>query len=466
MTRRIYTPTAYQHLMVDHMLDVPRCGVWAGCGLGKTSSTLNALDILELSEPGPTLVCAPLRVAQSTWTDEAEKWAHLRHIEVTPMVGDVRARTAALKKAMSFSGSITTINYENIPWLHETLKDMKKPWPFRKIVTDEATKLRGFRLRQGTQRSKMLAKNAFGEVTRFIELTGTPAPKGLIDLWSQVWFLDQGRRLGRTFDAFTSRWFYTNHNGFGVSPHDYAQDQIQDALRDLCLSLDARDWFDLREPIHVPVYVDLPGRARKLYEDMEKRMFVELDGAEVESFNAAAKTMRCLQLANGTLYTDDEGAWSETHTMKLQALESILEERNGAATLIAYQFKSDLERLLRAFPNGRHLDKNPETLRDFKAGKFQYLFAHPASAGHGIDGLQTVCDAIVFFGHWWDLELRQQIIERVGPTRQAQAGLDRPMFIYDIITRDTIDEVVIARHETKRGVQDLLIEAMKRRRVK
>jgi SNF2 family DNA or RNA helicase len=173
--------------------------------------------------------------------------------------------------------------------------------------------------------------------------------------------------------------------------------------------------------------------------------------------------MKCLQLANGAAYVgEDSTAWEEVHDVKLQALEDSVEEAAGAPVLVAYHFKSDLARMLKAFPKGRHLDKNPATIRDWNAGKIPVLFAHPASAGHGLN-LQDGGNILVFFGHNWNLEEFQQIIERIGPTRQLQAGHNRPVFIYHIVAKDTIDELVMARRESKREVQDLLLEAMKRK---
>lgn len=463
MTRRPFTARPYGALITHHILDVVRCGVWAGMGMGKTVSTLNALDLLELVEPGPTLVCAPLRVAQSTWPDEAAKWQHLRNLDVTPIVGDVKARERALLRAFQFSAGVFTINYENLPWLVELLDRWKKPWPFRKIVADESTKLKGFRLRQGTQRARALGRVAHKHAAHFIELTGTPSPNGLQDLWGQAWYLDQGQRLGRTFDAFRQRWFRPTFDGYGIEPLPFAQEQIEDAMRDLCLSLDARDWFDLKEPIVNRIQVDLPAKARALYDDMEKAMFAQIGEHEVEAFNAAAKTMKCLQLANGAAYVgEDSTQWAEVHDVKLQALDEVIEEAAGMPVLVAYHFKSDLARLLKAFPKGRQLDKDPKTLCDWNAGKIPLLFAHPASAGHGLN-LQDGGNILVFFSVNWNLEEHQQIIERIGPTRQMQAGHDRPVFIHYILARDTVDEIVLARIETKREVQDLLLEALKRR---
>jgi len=179
--------------------------------------------------------------------------------------------------------------------------------------------------------------------------------------------------------------------------------------------------------------------------------------------NAASKTMKLLQLCNGATYTDDQGTWSWTHDEKIDALRSIVEEANGMPVLVAYQWKSDLQRLLEAFPEGRHLQTQRDE-DDFKAGKIPVLFANPSSAGHGIDGFQYATNIIAFFGHWWDLETRLQIIERIGPMRQLQAGFDRPVFIYDIVATGTVDELVMERHETKREVQEILLSALARRK--
>jgi SNF2 family DNA or RNA helicase len=458
--RQDFTPREYQGAIIEHALDIQRAGIWAGMGMGKTVSTLTALDVLELVEPGPALVVAPLRVASSTWPDEAKKWRHLRNIEVSAVVGTPDERRAALRRP----ASVYTTNYEQLPWLVEHYGDK---WPFRKIVADESTKLKGFRLSQGTQRARALGKVAHKHASRFIELTGTPSPNGLQDLWGQAWFLDAGVRLGRSYQAFIDRWFRAERVGndphaVKLEPLPFAREQIEDKLRDICISLDARDYFDIGEPIVNVIRVELPAKARQLYRDMEREMFMEIDGSEVEAFNAASKTIKCLQLANGAVYTDDScSTWSEVHDVKLQALEEIVEEAAGMPVLVAYHFKSDLARLQRAFPRGRVLDADPQTIRDWNAGKIPVLFAHPASAGHGLN-LQDGGNILAFFGHWWNLEEYQQIVERIGPTRQAQAGHDRPVFIHHIVAAGTVDELVMARRDSKRAVQDLLLEAMKK----
>lgn len=455
-----FKPHSYQQMIIGHQLDLPRGAVWAGMGMGKTVSTLVSLDLLELVEPGPTLVLAPLRVAASTWPDEALKWNNLRNVEVSAVVGNPKERKAALRKP----ANVFTCNYDNLPWLVETLGDK---WPFRKVVADESTRLKSFRLRQGGKRAQALAKVAHSKASRFVELTGTPSPNGLQDLWGQMWFVDRGERLGRTFSAFRERWFQAvpgDNNFHQIRPLPFAQQQIEDAVRDVCLSLDARDWFSIDEPIVHVVRVPLPAKARTLYRNMEREMYMQIDGHEVEAFTAATKTIKCLQLASGAAYVGEgSDQWAEVHDAKLQALESIIEEAAGMPVLVAYHFKSDLARLLKAFPRGRHLDQDPQTIRDWNAGKIPVLFAHPASAGHGLN-LQDGGNILVFFSHWWDLEQFQQIVERIGPTRQKQAGHDRPVFIYHIVAADTVDELVMARRESKREVQDLLLEAMKRRK--
>lgn len=452
-----FTPRPYQDMIRDHILDVPRCAIWAGMGMGKTTSTLNALDALTLVESDPILVLAPKRVALSTWPDEVRKWDHLKGMSVIPVVGSQDERRAALR----IPAQVYATNYENLEWLQAFWGER---WPYRTVVADESTKLKSFRLRQGGVRAQALGRVAHTKIKRFVQLTGTPSPNGLVDLWGQLWFLDAGQRLGRTFSAFTQRWFTTSPDGYGVRALPTAQAQIQDRLRDLCLTVEAKDWFDLKEPIVNNIYVDLPMKARKHYREMEKEMFTSIEAHDVEAFGAAARTIKCLQIANGAAYVGESNTeWKELHDAKLEALESIIEEAAGAPVLVAYHFKSDLARLLKTFPKGRTLDADPQTIKDWNAGRIPVLFAHPASAGHGLN-LQDGGNILVYFSHWWNLEERMQILERIGPTRQMQAGYDRPVFIHNLIARDTVDELVIQRVESKREVQDILLEAMKKKR--
>lgn len=454
ITPKDFAPRPYQKIITDFILDNERCGIWAGLGLGKTTSSLNAIDVRQMLSNKPALVIAPKRVATTTWPDEVKKWNHLSHLSVLPITGTEKERLRALR----YDANIYTINFEQLPWLVEHFGER---WPFEDVYADESTKLKGFRLRQGTQRAKALGRVAHTKIKTLTELTGTPAPNGLIDLWGQAWFLDKGERLGRTFDAFKQRWFQKSYDGFGITPHDHAQDQIQRALQDICLTIDAKDWFKLEEPIVNNIYVDMPAKPRAHYEDMEKRMYTELAAdRSMDATNKAIKTMRCLHITSGFSFYGEDKQWMDLHDVKLQALEEIIEEAAGMPVLVAYQWVPSLARLQKAFPDGILLSTN-EGLRRAQAGEGRVWFGHPQSMGHGVDGLQEHSNILVYFDHWWNLEERDQVLGRVGPTRQMQAGKNRPVFVHNLIASGTVDEQVIERVETKRSTQDILLAAMK-----
>lgn len=464
MTKRHFTPHEYQTMIIEHIHEHERCAVWAGLGMGKSASTLFALDALyEFGiETAPTLVIAPLRVAQSTWPDETSKWSNLRNIEVSPIVGTPGQRIVAMNKDVS----VYTINYESLPWLIDWHKHNPQPWPFKTVVADEATKLKSYRTRQGGQRAAKLAEVAHKKVRRFIELTGTPAPNGLKDLWGQLFFVDGGERLGRSFSAFEKRWFQLERGGGGfgnIKPLPHANEEIQGLLKDVCITVRPEDYFDIAKPIVRDIPVKLPQAAMVQYKKMEREMFATINEHPIEAFNAGARTQKCLQLANGAVYTDDQSNWTESHDVKLQALDEIVEEAAGMPVLVAYNFKSDLVRLQKAFPKAKVLDKNPNVIKDWNAGKIPMLLAHPASAGHGLN-LQDGGNILVYFGLNWNMEEHDQILERIGPMRQKQAGHKRAVFVYRIIAKDTIDEDVLERLTSKRDVQDILLDAMKRKR--
>lgn len=437
-----------------HLYKVRRSALWMPMGGGKTVTTLTALDNLSMVEDVfPALVLAPLRVARSTWPEEVKKWPHLSHLRVSVVTGTPKQR----ERALAEEADIYCTNYDNLVWLRKALGD---EWPFRTVVADEFTRLKSYRIRQGGSRARALGQVAHTHVKRFIGLTGTPAPNGVKDLWGQIWFLDQGERLGRTFSAFEQRWFRKGYDGYSLVPYDHTQKEVEDKLRDICLTVQG---LQVDEPITSPVYVDLPPMARKVYDEMEKEMFAVINDEGVEAANAAVRTQKCLQLANGALYVDEDGNWEAAHDAKLDALESIIEEANGAPVLVAYNFKHDLERLRRRFPKGRVLDADPDTIKQWNAGRISLLFAHPASAGHGLN-LADGGNILAFFGVNWNLEEHMQIIERIGPMRQKQAGYDRPVFVYPILARNTVDDLVMDRLSSKKSVQEILLEALKRRK--
>jgi hypothetical protein len=477
VTQRIrYTPRAYQHPATEHIMATPRCALWADMGMGKGVATLTALDALNLmgDDVFPVLALGPLRVARDVWPVETGKWEHLAEYDVSPIIGAEQHRLAAIHR----DRPIYAMNYEHLPWLE---KHWGENWPYRTVIADESTKLKNYRgsiqtSKTGTQfvrggggqRARALAKVAHTKVKRFIELTGTPAPNGLKNLWAQMWFLDAGRRLGRTYTAFTQRWFRTGYNGYDLEPLPHANAEIHALIADLCLTLDPKDWFpNLKEPIVNTVYVELPPKAWKHYREMEKDMFTQIAGKDITAAIAAARSQKCLQMANGAVYiTPEDGSrateYEIVHSAKLEALESIVEEANGEPMLVAYEFHPDKHRLMKLLPEAVDISTQ-KGMAAFKAGGVAVGLSHAASVGHGVDGLQNVTNTITFFGHNWDLELYDQIIGRIGPMRQLQSGYDRPVHINHIVARGTVDEDVIERRVSKRDVQDILKDAMKRR---
>lgn len=451
-----FKPRDYQVKMLDHLIDNERTALFASMGCGKSATCLTYLDMLNTINPIRALIVAPKRVAQSTWVDEVAKWDNFKNLSISAVTGTQKQR----EKALLADANIHTTNYENIEWLIANSQ-----CNYDVIIADESTRLKSFRTRGGGKRAKALAGIAFN-AKNFIELTGTPAPNGLLDLWGQLWFLDQGLRLGRSYSEFCNRYFNKINIGqlaVKYIPNSQSQKQIQDAIMDICLSLDINDYIkELGDTIISNIYVDLPSKARKHYDELEKQMFTELESGDgVEALNAASVTAKCLQIANGALYTDENKNFVEVHDEKLQALESIVNEANGMPVLVSYHFIHDRERILKAFPQARVLDDDPETIREWNRGEIPILLAHPQSAGHGLN-LQDGGNILVFFTHTWNLEHYQQIVERIGAARQFQAGHNRPCFIYNIIAKDTVDELVIKRRDSKKTVQEILIEAMKK----
>lgn len=478
----VYTPRIYQHLMRNFAIDNERCNIFASPGTGKTSTIYEVVaELMLFAEVRRTLVLAPKRVAESTWPAERNKWLEsFGHMSVAAAVGTPDQRLAALRS----TPDILVINYDNIAWLME---QYQHHWPFDLVVPDESTRLKGLRVSfqrkkrkdgtygqefitgQGSSRARALADIAHTKVRRWINITGSPAPNGLIDVWGQNWFVDGGRGLGNSFKAFTDRWFRakigSTHQQQRFEPLPYADDQIHRVLAKTSLSIDARDYFDIKEPVEHHIMVDLPPKARKQYDEMQKELFTWIEDHPLEAFSAGTKAMKCLQLASGSVIYDTEGKnWAPVHDEKLEALRSIVEETNGAPLLVAYQFRADLERILKAFPQAKSLERNSDaTIREFQAGELPMLVVHPAGAGHGLD-LQENCWIMVDYSSGFNLECDEQVIERIGPTRQAQSGKKRAVFRYRIVARGTIEETaVIPRLKSKASVQDALKVAMKRR---
>lgn len=448
--------------MMEHLAEHPRCALFVPMGGGKSSAVLHGLGSIDTMDEGPGLIIGPKRVARDVWPDEARKWDTLAGVEVEPILGTPTQRLQALARDRGWY----SINYENLPWLVDFMG--KKPWRFRTIVADESTRLKGARaMGHGGLRTNALATVAFlPQVKRFVELTGTPAPNGLKDMWGQLWYIDQGKRLGASHTAFMARWFQRNFEGHGVEPVSWAQEQIQDAIRDVCLTVDPRDYISIDEPIETDIRVELPHKAMDTYRAMEKKMFVELEHDfathEIEAPHAAARTSKCLQIASGFVYNELKEA-IPIHEAKLEALDSIREEANGMPVLVSYIFRHDLVMLKKKFPQLRHIDEVDTTENgEWNKGHIPMMAANPASAGHGLN-LQWGSNILVDYSSGWDLEYDDQIMERIGPMRQYQSGLNRAVYRYRIMAHRTADYLVKLRRQTKRSVQAILLEAMKRK---
>ena len=502
-----FVPRPYQRLMFDYVLSRPRCMVFAFMGAGKSSAVLWAiLAMLMIGYSKRVLILAPLRVAKSTWPDEVTKWSMFSDLRIS-YIGEWTAEEKAFLQARAMlqkavkrdeecrapatkalmdevdrlhpaaqaarlrlvrSLDITTVNYDRVQELVDILGDK---WPFDTTVADEVTRLKSVRTKQGSKRARALADVMFlPRVKRFIGLTGTPVPNGLQDIWGPLYFIDQGARLGRSYTAFENRWFgfqreadarnkakfYTKRI---LLPH--AEAEIKQAVSDVCFTLEAKDWFDLDEPITNRVYVDLPPEARVKYNQMQREMFTEIEGHRIEAAAAAAKSIKCMAMASGFAYVNGSNTeWVEMHDAKIEALRSVVEEAAGLPLLCAYHFRADADRIERAFPHARRLDANPRTITEWNEGKIPLLLAHPASAGHGLN-LAAGSNTLVFFSVDWNLENHQQVIERIGPVRQKQGGFNRPVHLHYLLARNTVDDMILERLETKASVQEVFLRAMK-----
>lgn len=434
----------YQNRAVQFIKDKGRCALLLDMGLGKTTSTLTAVsDLLDGFMVNKVLVIAPLRVANSVWAQESQKWSHLKHLSTNVCTGTERQRIAAL----SSQADVYTINRENVPWL---VKHFGKKWPFDCVVIDESSSFKS----ASSQRFKAL-KKILPDTQYMVLLTGTPSPNGLLDLWSQIYLLDFGASLGRTMGGYKQRFFDSDHMGYKFTPRVGSDERIRSLINDFCLSMSAVDYLELPERINLNVEIELDAKARKFYEQFEKELLAELDNGEVvEALNAAVLANKLLQVSNGFTYTDDKKNWQTVHSAKLDALKELVEQ-NDEPMLVAYNYKIDLERIIEAFPDAIVLDSSPETIARWNRGEIKMLLAHPASAGHGLN-LQQGGSLCVWFGLNWSLELYQQFNARLH--RQGQT---KPVRIVHIVAKGCIDERVLTVLADKDAVQSKLLNALK-----
>ena len=446
----------YQQRIIDFAENRRAGNIFSGMGTGKTAATLTAVDtLLTFGEARRPLILAPKRVATHTWPAEARQWEHLAHLRIVPIVGTERQRRAALAR----SGDVWTINYENLEWLRETLNaDSKRRghWDFDVVVADESTKLKNFSAKRVRAMRKVRKY-----VRHWYNLSGTPAPRGMLDLWQQQWFVDSGQRLGKSISEYRERYFtqMAYQNDWTIKPG--MEDEIHGLIKDCTIAIQASDFMELPPLVYNDIEIPLPDKLRGAYRKLVKDLEIELASAgTVTAATAAAMSMKCRQFANGAIYYDTERSYEEIHTLKLDALDDVLEEAAGEPMLVAYYFKSDLERIRKRFPHAEVLTADPDVIDRWNRREIPVLLAHPESAGHGLS-LQHGGHNLVLFAPSWSLEAMQQILERLGPVRQAQSGYNRPVFVHRLLTDGTIERAMYDRLETRATVQQALMDAVK-----
>jgi len=394
-------------------------------------------------------VIAPLRVAQSTWSGEIEKWDHLQGLRLAKVLGSEKQRIGALHHP----ADIYIINRENTEWLVDYYG---RKWPFDMVIIDELSSFKNPR----SKRFRALRK-VRPLIKRIVGLTGTPAPNGLMDLWSQIYLLDQGERLGKTLTGYRNRYFDPGRRNqnivFEWIPKPFAEEAIYEKISDICVSMKAEDWLQLPGRIDNVLEIELPEKAKSQYKQLEKDLILPLVDSDVTAANAAVLANKLLQMANGAIY-DEFGEAKEIHSAKLDALEEVVEAANGKPVMVAYAYKHDLGRIRKRLKkyNPRTLDSDQD-VQDWNAGKIQVLLLHPASGGHGLN-LQTGGNIIVWFGLTWSLEYYQQTRARLY--RQGQT---ERVIIHHIVAKGTMDENVLKVLTGKAATQNDLMEAVKAR---
>lgn len=443
----IFKPHDYQERAIEFILNHENSALFLDMGLGKTVITLTALYSMLFDKFTATkvLVIAPLTVAWNTWSLEAEKWDHLQGLKISKILGTAAER----KKALQEDAEIYVINRENVVWLVKELKT----WPFDVVVIDE---LSSFKSNQ-SKRFKAL-KYVRPYIDHVIGLTGTPASNSMMDLWAEMYLVDQGERLGKTLTWYRSNYFKPGwSNGYVVYKWQLlpgAKDIITEKLSDISVSMSAQDYLSLPDKVETDIFIDLDSKTLKAYQQLEREALTTVDDTEIEGINAAAIMSKLLQASNGFLY-DETHAVHRLHSAKLEALEELIEQAQSPV-LVFYEFKADLEDLSKL--KGARQLSGPKDIEDWNAGKINILLAHPASAGYGLN-LQEGGHTVVWYGLTWSLEQYQQANARLY--RQGQKDT---VFIYHILAKGTADEDVKKALEDKDMSQSALLNALKERR--
>lgn len=442
-----FVPRPYQKYAIEQILNKPAIALMLDMGLGKSVITLTAVQYLmyDSFEVNRCLVIAPLRVAESTWTDEQEKWSHLKDVRLSRVLGSNKERLIALKR----EADIYVINRENVQWLVELYKSK---WPFDMVVIDESSSFKNHQ----SKRFKEL-KRVRPLINRIVELTGTPAPNGMMDMWSQIYLLDKGERLGKTIGAFRKKYF-TPGSGLGHVVYNWllnkgADKEITERISDICVSMKSEDYLALPEIIYNTVKVKLSDEAMKKYKRLECDLVLSVNNDDIVASSAGVLSNKLLQMANGLVYSENEET-IDIHSAKVDALKELVESNEYHSIMVFYWYKHDLARLKEAFPKAVEL-KTADDIKKWNSGKIKMMLVHPASAGHGLN-LQYGGNIIVWYGLIWSLELYQQANKRLH-----RSGQKETVIIHHLVAEGTIDEDVMQALECKNAGQAKLLEAVK-----
>lgn len=451
----IFRPHAYQQHCINKIIEIKKLGLFLDMGLGKTVTTLTAVKDLKYNrfQVRKVLVVAPKKVAEGTWTREKDKWDHTRMLRVSVVLGSQAKRI----RALNTPADIYIINRENVVWLVDYYRNS---WPFDMVVVDESSSFKN----HSAKRFKALASMG-AHIDRMVELTGTPSPNGLDDLWSQIYLLDGGERLGRRYTQFRERYFDPGDRGQNVV-YNYrakpgSEDSILEKISDICISMKAEDYLQLPEVTYHQVPVVLDAKAEKAYRELERKMVLELPGDEddISVTSAAALSNKLLQLANGAIY-DDGHSVHEVHGCKIEAFMELVESLQGKPALVFYNFQHDRERILKALVKSGLRIRELKTSCDEDAWnrrEIDILLTHPASSAYGLN-LQQGGNHVVWFGLTWNYELYTQANKRLH--RQGQS---ERVIIHHLVCSGTRDEDVMKALERKDDMQEWVMESLKAR---
>ena len=448
-----FNPHPYQSYCIRRIIEDKAVGLFLDMGLGKTAVTLTAINDLRYNRFAirKALIIAPKKVAEATWETEGEKWDHLRLLRFSRVMGTAVQRV----KALCTPADVYVMSRDNVDWL---VGYYRQDWPFDMVVLDESSSFKN----PQSKRFKAL-KKIRSRISRLVELTGTPAPNGMMDLWAQVYLLDGGERLGKTIGGFRERYFLPDKRNrttiFSWKAKEEAEARIRGLIGDICISMKAEDYLSLPDCIEHDIPVKLDGPAEKAYRKLEAEMLLPVDGGEITAGSAAVLTGKLLQLCNGAVY-DAENRAAEVHRCKLDAFLETVEQLHGEPALVFYAFQHDKDRLL-AVLSGSGLRVRayigPADADAWNRGGVDILLAHPASCAYGLN-LQAGGRQIIWFGLTWSLEQYQQANKRLH--RQGQ---EKPVIVHRLVVQGGVDEDVIGALAGKGDTQAALLESLKAR---